>query len=119
MEPRSQRWLKASKRILPRWGQWDEAQFVDDQQAEAGKLPLMAEKPSLVPGLHQLVHQGGGSKSDGQALGDPPYRRNVRLGFHVHYSSSQPSFPSRACSPPEVWAVTFFPGSMRLPCPGQ
>ena len=36
-------------------GQWDEAQFVDDQQAEAGKLLLQVEKPSLVPGLHQRV----------------------------------------------------------------
>ena len=34
-------------------GQGDEAQFVDDQQAEAGQLPLEVEQPSLVPGLQR------------------------------------------------------------------
>ena len=45
----------------PGGGQGAEAQFVDDQQAEAGKLPLQVEQPSLVPGLHQFVNQCGGS----------------------------------------------------------
>ena len=31
-------------------GQGDEAQLVDDEQAEAGHLPLQVEQPSLVPG---------------------------------------------------------------------
>ena len=35
----------------PCGGQWDEAQLVDDQQAETGKLPPQVEKPSLVLGL--------------------------------------------------------------------
>ena len=38
-------------------GQRYKAQFVDDQQAEAGHLPRQVQQPSLVPGLHQLVHQ--------------------------------------------------------------
>ena len=40
-------------------GQGDQAQSVDDQQAEAGKLSLEVEQTSFVPGLHQLVDQGG------------------------------------------------------------
>ena len=39
--------------VSPGGGQGDEAQFVDDQQAEAGKLPLQVEQPSLVPGLQR------------------------------------------------------------------
>ena len=35
-------------------GQGDEAQFVDDQQAEAGQIPLQVEQPSLVLGLQQF-----------------------------------------------------------------
>ena len=31
-------------------GQGDEAQLVDDQQAETGKLPLQVEQPSSRPG---------------------------------------------------------------------
>ena len=34
-------------------GQWHEAQFVDDQQAEAGQLTLQVEQASLVPGLQR------------------------------------------------------------------
>ena len=46
----------------------DEAQFVDDQQAEAGQLPLEVEQASFVPGLHQLMHQGrGGGEAHGHA----------------------------------------------------
>ena len=40
--------------------QGDEAQFVNDQQAEAGQIPLQVEQPPLVPGRHRLMHQGGG-----------------------------------------------------------
>ena len=36
-------------------GQWDKAQFVYDQQVQAGQLPLQIQQPSLVPGLHQLM----------------------------------------------------------------
>ena len=46
----------------------DEAQFVDDQEAEAGKLSLEVEQTSFIPGLHQLVDQGGGR---GEAHGHP------------------------------------------------
>ena len=48
------------------WGHQDGAPLaalaedLDDQQAEAGKLQRQPEQPSLVPGLHQLVDQGGG-----------------------------------------------------------
>ena len=38
----------------PGGGQGDEAQFVDDQQAEAGQIPLQVEQPSLVLGLQQF-----------------------------------------------------------------
>ena len=31
-------------------GQGDEAQFVDDQQSEAGQIPLEVEQPPLMPG---------------------------------------------------------------------
>ena len=41
-------------------GQGHEALFVDDQQAEAGQLPLQVEQPFLVPGLHQLVDERAG-----------------------------------------------------------
>ena len=34
-------------------GQGDEAQFVDDQQAEAGQLPLEVEQRYLIPGLQR------------------------------------------------------------------
>ena len=34
-------------------GQGDEAQFVDDQQAEAGQIPLQGEQPPLVPGFQR------------------------------------------------------------------
>ena len=34
-------------------GQGDEAQFVDDQQSEAGQIPLEVEQPSLIPGLRR------------------------------------------------------------------
>ena len=50
-------------------GQGHEALFVDDQQAEAGQLPLQVEQLFLVPGLHQLVDQGGGG---GEAHGHSP-----------------------------------------------
>ena len=52
----------------PGGGQGDEAQFVDDQQAEAGQLPLQVEQASLVPGLQQLMDQtGGGGEAHGHA----------------------------------------------------
>ena len=34
-------------------GQGDEAQCVDDQQAEAGQIPLQVEPPPLVPGFQR------------------------------------------------------------------
>ena len=46
-----------------------EAQLVDDQQPEAGQLPLQVEQPTVVPGLHQFVDQGGGG---GEAHGHSP-----------------------------------------------
>ena len=36
-----------------RGGQWDEAQLIDDQQTEAGQIPLQVEQPSLIPGLQR------------------------------------------------------------------
>ena len=41
-------------------GEWDEAQFVDDEQLESGQLLLEVEQSPLVPGLDQLVDQRGG-----------------------------------------------------------
>ena len=43
-------------------GQGHKAQLVDDEQPETGQLPLQVEQPTLVPRLHQFVHQcrGGG-----------------------------------------------------------
>ena len=38
------------EQFSPSGGQGDEAQLVDDEQAEAGHLPLQVEQPSLVPG---------------------------------------------------------------------
>ena len=43
-------------------GEWDEAQFVDDRQVEPGKLSLQVQQPSLIPGFHQFVDQGGGRR---------------------------------------------------------
>ena len=34
-------------------GHGDEAQFIDDQQAEAGQLPLQVEQRYLIPGLQR------------------------------------------------------------------
>ena len=48
------------EQFRPGPGQWDEAQFFDDQQVEPGQLPLEVEQPSLVSGLHHLMHQTGG-----------------------------------------------------------
>ena len=50
-------------------GPGHEAQLVDDQQPEAGQLPLQGEQPAVVPGLHQLVDQGRGG---GEAHRHPP-----------------------------------------------
>ena len=41
-------------------GQRHEAQLVDDEQIEAGQLPLQVEQSAVVPGLHQFVDQGRG-----------------------------------------------------------
>ena len=51
------------EQFRPGGGQGDETQLVDDEQAQAGKLPLQVEQPSFIPGLHQLVDQGGGGES--------------------------------------------------------
>ena len=45
------------EQFRPGGGQGDEAQFVDDQQAEAGQLPLEVEQSVVVPGLHEFVDQ--------------------------------------------------------------
>ena len=50
-------------------GQGDEAQFVDDQQVQAGQLPLQIQQLPFVPGLHHFVDQGGGR---GEAHRHPP-----------------------------------------------
>ena len=50
-------------------GQGHKALFVDDQQVQTGQLPLQVEQPFLIPGLHQLVDQGGGG---GEAHGHSP-----------------------------------------------
>ena len=59
--------LEEQFRADPR--QWDKARFVDDQQVQAGQLPLQIQQPSLVPGLHHFVDQGGGR---GEAHRHPP-----------------------------------------------
>ena len=59
--------LEEQLRAGPR--QWDKAQFVDVQQVQAGPLPLQIQQPSLVPGLHHFVDQGGGR---GEAHRHPP-----------------------------------------------
>ena len=41
-------------------GQRHEAQLVDDEQIEAGQLPLQVEQSAVVPGLHEFVDQGRG-----------------------------------------------------------
>ena len=41
-------------------GQRHEAQLVDEEELEAGQLPLQVEQPTVVPGLHGLVDQGRG-----------------------------------------------------------
>ena len=50
-------------------GERYEAELIDDQQLEPGKLLLKVEQSSLVPGLDQLVYQGGGG---GEADRQPP-----------------------------------------------
>ena len=49
-------------------GAGHEAQFVDDEQSEAGQLPLEVEQPAVVSGLHELVDQGrGGGETHGHS----------------------------------------------------
>ena len=55
--------------LSPCLGERDEAQLVDDQQLEPGQPLLQIEQPPLVPGLDQLVYQGGGG---GEADRQPP-----------------------------------------------
>ena len=57
---------------LPRWVSSISAIsliFPSALTAEAGQLPLQVEQPSLVPGLHQLVDQGGcGGEAHGHSV---------------------------------------------------
>ena len=55
-------------------GERDEAQLVDDEQFEPGKLLLQIEQTPLVPGLNQLVYQGGGG---GEADRQPVNRQGL------------------------------------------
>ena len=48
------------EQFRPGVGQGHEAQLVDDEEPEACQLPLQVEQPAFVPGLHELVDQGGG-----------------------------------------------------------
>ena len=52
-------------------GQGDEAQFVDDQQAEAGQIPLQVEPPPLVPGFQRsaLPRRTGATPQHGSPAG--------------------------------------------------
>ena len=56
------------EQLGPGLGQGHEAQFVDDQQLESGQPSLEVEQTPFVPGLDQLVDQGGGgSEAHGQS----------------------------------------------------
>ena len=46
--------------------QWHIAEFVDDEQLVTGELALQAQKPFLVAGLDQLMHEGGGGREAGR-----------------------------------------------------
>ena len=48
------------EQFRPSVGQGHEAQFVDDEELEAGQLALQVEQPAFVPGFHEFVDQGGG-----------------------------------------------------------
>ena len=50
------------EQFRPGAGQGHEAQFVDDQQIQAGELPLYMEQPALIPGLHEFVDQAAAVK---------------------------------------------------------
>ena len=63
-------------------GQGDEAQFVDDQQAEVEQFPLEVEQPSLIPGL----------------------QRSALPRFHRRYAPAWS--PSRCTSPTWPWLET-------------
>ena len=43
--------------FCPGGGTGHEAQLVDDQEPEAGQLPLQVEQPAIVSGLHEFVDQ--------------------------------------------------------------
>ena len=64
------------EQLRPGGGQGDEAQLVDDHQAEAGRLPLQVEQTSLVP----------------------VFQRSALPRFHRHDAPAR--FPSRCTSPP-------------------
>ena len=51
------------EQFRPGVGQGHEAQFVDDEELEAGQLALEVEQPALVPGFHKLVDQRCGRSS--------------------------------------------------------
>ena len=57
------------QKLGPGFGQRYEAQLVDDQQPVFCQLLLEPQQAFLVPGLHQLVDQGGGrDKANGEAF---------------------------------------------------
>ena len=62
-------------------GQGDEAQFVDDQQAEAGKLPLQVEQPSLVPGLQRSASPRFHRRRRPSAVPQPMRRPGLTAGL--------------------------------------
>ena len=69
-------------------GEGDEAQLIDDQQPEAGQLPLQVEQAPFVPGLHELVDQGRGG---GEAHRQSPLTGGQSL-------LSLPKYPGRGGS---------------------
>ena len=76
----------------PGGGQGDEAQLVDDQQAEAGQLPLQVEQRYLIPGLQrsalprfhrrdaQPIGLAGNSPVYGPGWKSPPFAAQVVAG---------------------------------------
>ena len=55
--------------LRSRLGEWNEAQFIYDEQLEPAKLLLQVEQSPLVPGLDQLMDEGCGG---GEANRQPP-----------------------------------------------
>ncbi len=85
------------EQLRPDFGEWNEAQFVDDQQFGVGHLFLDPQQAPLVARLHQLVDQGGGGgEADGHSFlagGKPQAEGHMGFASAARANDILPAFP--------------------------